>query len=159
VRHGAQLRAQARQRCRREGGAEIDRQLAAGGRFDASEHVGGAAPGEIASHEFGGNRNSRARKFVGGSRRGDLFAVDQHAVAIKDDHGSLTPACLRRRIGFVLFNESRPKRLGIVRTWQKSGAERPGEFFTQFLRFARKNGDDRASWPKGAGKKTSLVCP
>jgi hypothetical protein len=128
-------------------------------RFDASEHVGGAAPGEIASHEFGGNRNSRARKFVGGSRRGDLFAVDQHAVAIKDDHGSLTPACLRRRIGFVLFNESRPKRLGIVRTWQKSGAERPGEFFTQFLRFARKNGDDRASWPKGAGKKTSLVCP
>src|SRR5262249_3139839 len=75
----------------------------------SSEHVGGAAPGEIASHELGGNRNSRAHKFVGGSRCGDVFAVDQHAVAIKDDHGSLTPACLRHGIGFVLFNESRRK--------------------------------------------------
>src|SRR5262245_9940220 len=49
--------------------------------------------------------------------------------------------------------------IGIVRTWQKSGAARPDDFFTQFPGFATKNGDDRASWPKVAGKKTSLAYP
>jgi hypothetical protein len=35
-----------------------------------------------------------------------LFAVDQHTIAIKDNHGSPTPACLQHRGG---FNESRRK--------------------------------------------------
>jgi len=38
-----------------------------------------------------------------------LVDSEQIAVAIKDDHGSPTPACLWHRIGFVLFNESRRK--------------------------------------------------
>src|SRR5215472_9052958 len=134
--HGAYLCAQARQRCRRERGAEIDRQLAAGGCFDASEHVGRTAAREIASHEFGRNRNSSPRKFVGGSRCGDLFAVDQHTIAIKNNHGSLTLACLQHRGG----STNRGATEGIVGPWQKSGAARPRVFFTQLPRCAGKAG-------------------
>jgi hypothetical protein len=133
--HGAYLCAQARQRCRRERGAEIDWRLAAGGCFDASEHVGRTAAREIASHEFGRNRNSSPCKFVGGSRCGDLFAVDQHTIAIKNNHGSLTPAC-----STAVVSTNRGATEGIVGPWQKSGAARPRDFFTQLLRFAGKAG-------------------
>src|ERR1700758_5149266 len=134
--HGAYLCAKARQRCRREGGAEIDRQLTAGGRFDASEHVGGTATREIASHELGRNRDASPRKFVRGSRCGDLFAVDQHTIAIKDNHGSPR----RRACSTAVVSTNRGATEGIVGPWQKSGAARPRDLFTQLLWFAGEAG-------------------
>jgi hypothetical protein len=106
--HRTQLFAQALHRCRRDSGAKVSRQLLAGNRFDHGQHVGGAAPGEIADHGFGCDRNPRARQLVRSNCGSDLFAVDQHTVAIKDDHGSLAPArSLRDHVGLLLFDESR----------------------------------------------------
>ena len=63
-------------------------QLALGRGLDRREHVGGPAPEEIAGHQFGRHRNADAREFLRRNRGRDLLAVDQHTIAIKDDHGS-----------------------------------------------------------------------
>ena len=62
--HRTQLLTQALHRCRRDGGAKVSRQLLAGDRFDHRQHVGGAAPGKIADHEFGCDCNPRARELI-----------------------------------------------------------------------------------------------
>src|SRR5262245_34898637 len=63
--NGAQLRAKAIQCRGGDIGAKIRRQLAVGGRLDEGEHVGRAAPEEVAGDELGRDRNADAYELVG----------------------------------------------------------------------------------------------
>ena len=63
------------------------RQLALGHGLDRGEHVGRPAAEEIAAHQLGRDRHAGAREFLRRNRRRDLLAVNEHAVAIEDDHG------------------------------------------------------------------------
>ena len=92
VRHGAQLDTETVKRCGRDRIGKIHGQLAAGRCLDGGEHIGWAASEEIAHDEFGCNRNPNAREFVRGNRCSELFTVDQHTVAIEDDHGNRASA-------------------------------------------------------------------
>src|SRR5215467_3331273 len=134
--HGAYLCAQARQRCRRERGAEIDRQLAAGGCFDASEHVGRTAAREIASHEFGRNRNSARAN----SSAAAAAAICSLSTSTPLQSKITTGASRRRACSTAVVSTNPGATEGIVGPWQKSGAARPRDFFTQLLRFAGKAG-------------------
>jgi hypothetical protein len=51
-----------------------------------AKHVGWAAPEEVAGDELGRDRNADAYELVGSDRRRDRFAIDQHPVAIEDEH-------------------------------------------------------------------------
>ena len=66
---------------------EIGRQLAAGRVSIVGEHVGRAAAGEIARDDLRRQRNAGAHELLRRDGRRDRLAVDQHAVAIEDDHG------------------------------------------------------------------------
>ena len=94
VRHGAQFGAEAPDRRRRDGGAEIRRQLALGHRLDRGEHVGRAASVKVAAHQLGRHRHADAREFLRRNRGRDRLAVDEHTVAIEDDHGCPRAAAL-----------------------------------------------------------------
>jgi hypothetical protein len=84
--NGAQLRAKAFQCRGRDIGAEIRRQLAVGCRLDEREHVGRTAPEEVPGDELRRDRNADACKLVRSDRCRDRFAIDQHSVAIEDEH-------------------------------------------------------------------------
>lgn len=57
-----------------------------GRRLYSGKHIGRPAPEEIADDEFGCDRNPDAREFVRGDRCSEFFTVDQHTVAIENDH-------------------------------------------------------------------------
>ena len=52
------------------------------------KHVGGTPPEEKSTHQRGCKRDADAREFLSRNGRGNLLAVDQHAVAVEYDHDS-----------------------------------------------------------------------
>ena len=86
MRHGAQFVAQPHQRLARDLRGEARRQLDPGRRFDIGEHVGRAPAGEIARDDFGRDPQADALQFLRRDRHRDRLGVDQHAIAIEDDH-------------------------------------------------------------------------
>jgi hypothetical protein len=115
MRNSAQIGAQPLHGCLRNGRAKIRRQLTLANLFNRGKHVRWAAPGQIADHEFGRDRNPCAREFVCGHFGSDLFAIDQHTVAIKDDHREPLISALRgARRPDMLLDESELKKLGIA---------------------------------------------
>ena len=71
-----------------DGRGEILRQFAAGGDLDFGEHVGLPAPGKIARDNVRRQREAGPDEFLRYDRGRQRLAVDEHAVAIEDDHGS-----------------------------------------------------------------------
>ena len=59
-----------------------------GCRLDIGEHVGGPPAGEEARDDLGGHRNARARQLCAATLASDRFAVNQHAIAVENDHPS-----------------------------------------------------------------------
>ena len=98
VRHGTQFRAQPLDRGGGDRGSQMRRQLALGRCLDHREHIGRSATDEVTGHELWRDRHAGAREFLRSNRCRNLLAVDQHPVAIEDDHASPTqhPAGLRR---------------------------------------------------------------
>ena len=64
------------------------RKLDAGGRLDLGEHVGRPPAGEIARDDFGRHPQAHALQFLRRDRHRDRLGIDEHAVAIEDDHTS-----------------------------------------------------------------------
>ena len=52
------------------------------------EHVGGPAAGEIARNNIRRQREAGAHELLRYNGGGQRLAVDEHAVAVEDDHGS-----------------------------------------------------------------------
>ena len=88
MRHGADFVAQPPQRFGRDLRREIMRQLDAGRRLDIGEHVGWPAAGEIARDDLGRDVQAHALQFLRRDRHRDRLGIDEHAVAIEDDHTS-----------------------------------------------------------------------
>src|SRR5262245_58782892 len=99
----------------------------------------------MAHHELRCDRNACARELLRSDRSSNLLTVDQHAVAIKDDHGSLAPArSLRGRAGPAQRITTRA--IGIAAV-AKVGRDASRRLFAQFLGLAA----------NARGKRTNLA--
>jgi hypothetical protein len=132
MRHGPQLDTETVNRRGRDRIGKIRRQLAAGHCLDGGKHIGWTASEEIAHDEFGRNRNSNARKFVRGNRCSELLTVDQHTVAIEDDHGNRANAPPQHRPDQAVQRINAPA-LEIARKWQNSGVTPRRDSFAQIV--------------------------
>jgi len=89
VGNGTQLGAQTPQRFGGNESREIGRQSPAGGGLDRGKDVGGTAAVKPVHRARGGGRHADAAERLGKDRSRDWFAVDNHALTIEDDQGSL----------------------------------------------------------------------
>ena len=83
---GAKLRPQPPQRGGGQRRGEIRRQLALRRRLDIGEHVGRAPAGKETGDDVRRDHEAGTRQLRGRHFGHDRFAVDQHAVAVKDEH-------------------------------------------------------------------------
>ncbi len=83
---GAKLRPQPPQRRGGQRRGEIPRQLALRRRLDIGEHVGRAPAGKETGDDVRRDHEAGTRQLRGRHFGHDRFAVDQHAVAVKDEH-------------------------------------------------------------------------
>ena len=113
-------------------------------------NMSAAAPEEVAGDELGGI-GMPMRKLVRSDRCRDRFAIDQHSVAIEDDHEPPAPARPPALHWIALSNH---RAIGIVRRWQKSGTAPSVPFLHRLLSAAGKIGSlpvgERAQKKAGA---------
>ena len=91
MRDRAQVGPQARDSGSGQPAGETGRQLAIASGLHHGNHVRRPAAEEKAQHQLRRERNSNAAEFLRSDCGGNRLAVDQHPVAVKDDHESPRP--------------------------------------------------------------------
>jgi hypothetical protein len=84
---GAEFHLEAAERCGSQGLGEIRRQLALRCGLDVDQHVDRASAGKEPTNDLRRHCETGTRQLSGRHVGHDRFAVDQHAVAVKDEHG------------------------------------------------------------------------